>query len=68
MAKFNTYVATIDYELGGAGMVKEIRALSRESAWHKAVIEAFDAIEPNTGDSPVCIELFRRPEANEHHG
>ncbi len=69
VAKFNTYCIHAEACDTGRPLVdKRILALSLESAWHKAVAEAFEAIEPGTGERPETIQVWRVPAASESHG
>lgn len=69
MAKFSEYGISADDRDGGTILSnKRITAISLESAWHKAVSEAFEAIEPGTGDQPGTIYVWRIQPASESHG
>jgi hypothetical protein len=68
MAKFNTYGYEAHDDDGGTVTEGRVDALSRESAWMKAVAAMFDAIEPGTGLVPVDLHVWRIPSASEHHG
>jgi hypothetical protein len=68
MAKFNDYIIRAERDDGVTIVEKRISALSLESAWHKAVSESFEAIEPGTGDQPEMISVFRIKSPSESHG
>jgi hypothetical protein len=68
MAKFNTYTIHAENQDGQSIVEKQISALSIQSAWHKAVEEVFDVIEPGTGDVVGSINLWRVKPARESHG
>lgn len=68
MAKFNTYTMHAENQDAGSIVEKQITALSHKSAWHKAVEEAFDAIEPGTGDVVGAIHIWRVKSPRESHG
>lgn len=68
MAKFNTFWIHAENETGNTIIETTTQALSRESAWHKAVELAFDAIEEGTGDWPETITVARHKAASESHG
>ena len=68
MAKFSHYTVIAKNDDGNTIADKQVRALSLESAWHKAVSEAFEAIEPGTGDQPETISVWRIKPPSESHG
>jgi len=68
MARFNDYTIRAQRDDGVLIVEKRIRAISIESAWHKAVEEAFEAVEEGTGDRPETISVWRIPNASEFHG
>lgn len=68
MAKFNDYYVQADNDVGKLILQTKVRALSLEAAWHKAVSEAFEAVEPGTGDTPHAIVVERLKNPSESHG
>ena len=68
MAKFNDYEIRIRREGGEAIIERRVRALGLEQAWHKAVTEAFEAMEPGTGDVPEMVSVWRIKAPSESHG
>jgi hypothetical protein len=68
MAKFNEYTIRAERDDGVTIVEKQVTALGLEQAWHKAVTEAFEAIEEGTGDTPEAIYVYRIKAASESHG
>lgn len=68
MAKFNDYLIRVENENGNTIVEKRVTALGLEQAFHKAVTEAFEAIEPNTGERPEAINVWRVKQPSESQG
>lgn len=68
MAKFNDYGWTAKDENGIDFATGRVVALSYQSAWGKAVAEAFDSIPANTGQRVTVIEVWRVHSPSESHG
>lgn len=68
MAKFNTFWIHAQNDSGVTIIEATCQAMSRQSAWHKAVELAFDAIEEGTGEWPETITVARQKAASESHG
>lgn len=68
MAKFNDYGFSATDDNGVQFAKGKVTALSYQSAWVKAIAEAFDAIPQNTGQIIGSMEVWRVANPREHHG
>ena len=68
MAKFNAYGFKAIDDNGDEIATGKVLALSYQSAWGKAVAEAFDAIPANTGAILAIVEVWREHNPSESHG